>query len=55
MTAAKDNTFDWQAADILYRQVFRDAGVNMEVLSTEEVADRLGRSTVAVEGGSGPG
>jgi hypothetical protein len=49
MTAVKDGGIDWQAADSLYRQVVRDAGLDTETLSVEEVAERLGRSTVAVE------
>jgi serine/threonine protein kinase/tetratricopeptide (TPR) repeat protein len=49
MTAVKDGHFDWEGADALYGQMFWEAGLDVEALSAEEAAERIGRSTVAAE------
>jgi tetratricopeptide (TPR) repeat protein len=48
-TAVKDGRFDGEGADALYRQRFREVGLDVEGLSAEEAGQRIGRSTVAVE------
>jgi tetratricopeptide (TPR) repeat protein len=49
MTATQDGHFDWAGTDALYEQTFQDAGLDMEALSAEEVGERIGQCTVAVE------
>jgi tetratricopeptide (TPR) repeat protein len=48
-TAVKGGHFDFEGADALYRQRFREVGLDVEALSAEEAGQRIGRSTVAVE------
>jgi tetratricopeptide (TPR) repeat protein len=48
-TAAKDGHFDWQGADLLYEQTFRDAGLDVEALPAQEAGQRIAASTVAAE------
>jgi serine/threonine-protein kinase len=48
-TAVVNGHFDWQAADDLYREAFRDAGLDVETLPLEEAVERLRKSTVATE------
>jgi serine/threonine protein kinase len=49
MTAVKDDQFDNEGADALYRQTFRDAGLDVEALPAREARQRIGASTVAAE------
>jgi tetratricopeptide (TPR) repeat protein len=49
MTASRDGHFDWEGADGLYGQRFREAGLDVEALSAEEAGARIGRSMVASE------
>jgi tetratricopeptide (TPR) repeat protein/tRNA A-37 threonylcarbamoyl transferase component Bud32 len=49
MTAVKNGHFDWEGADGLFGQRFRDAGLDVEALPAEEAGARIGRSTVAAE------
>ncbi len=49
LTAVKDDHFDREGTDELFRQTFRDAGLGVEALPVEEAAERIRRSTVAVE------
>jgi tetratricopeptide (TPR) repeat protein len=49
MTALKDGSFDERGADDLYARIFRDANLDIEALSAEKFAERIGSSTVAVE------
>jgi serine/threonine protein kinase/Flp pilus assembly protein TadD len=47
--AQRDNHFDSRRSITLYRQAFREAGLDVESLSAEEAAERIRRTTVAVE------
>jgi serine/threonine protein kinase/Flp pilus assembly protein TadD len=49
MTAVQDGYFDWEGADILYGQTFRDAGQDVEGVPAVEAGQRIRQSTVAVE------
>jgi hypothetical protein len=49
LTAIKDGHFDLEEADVQYGRIFRDSSLDMEALSPEDVGERIGRSTVAVE------
>ncbi len=49
MTEAKDGGFDDKGADDLYGQTFRAAGLDVEALPVTEAAERIRRSTVAIE------
>jgi tetratricopeptide (TPR) repeat protein len=49
MTAVKDGDFDRGSGVTLYEKTFREAGLDVEALPREEVADRIGASTVAAE------
>jgi tetratricopeptide (TPR) repeat protein len=49
MTADKDGHFDWEGANALYGQTFRDAGLDVEALPEGEAAERIRQSTVAAE------
>jgi serine/threonine protein kinase/Flp pilus assembly protein TadD len=49
LTSVRDGHFDHKAADASYEQTFRDAGLDVEILPPEEVAEKIRRSTVAVE------
>ena len=48
-TDVHDDHYDWSGTDALYRQTFRDAGMDIEGTPTALVAERLRSSTVAVE------
>jgi serine/threonine protein kinase/tetratricopeptide (TPR) repeat protein len=49
LTAATDGYLDGKGADAAYGQTFREAGLDVESLPAEAAAERIGRSTVAVE------
>jgi tetratricopeptide (TPR) repeat protein len=48
-TAIKDDGFDLQGAEALYRQTFQAAGLDVEGVPSEEAAERIGKTTIAVE------
>jgi hypothetical protein len=48
-SGVKDDGFDFPLADRLYREAFREAGLDVEALSTEEAGARLRETTVAAE------
>jgi tetratricopeptide (TPR) repeat protein len=49
LTALRDWRFDREAADAVYEQTFREAGLDVEALPIEEVVERIRGSSVAVE------
>jgi tetratricopeptide (TPR) repeat protein len=48
-TALKDGHFDWEGAEALYAQTFRDVGLDVETLPTEEAGERIQETTIAAE------
>jgi tetratricopeptide (TPR) repeat protein len=49
MSRREDGHFDLMRLDDLYGQAFREASLDVEVLPAEEAAERIRKSTVAVE------
>jgi tetratricopeptide (TPR) repeat protein/serine/threonine protein kinase len=48
-SAIKDDGFDLQGAEALYRQTFQAAGLDVEGVPPEEAAERIGKTTIAIE------